>query len=150
MFPGCNSPQDMKSEDYKKKWEASTCGIITIFPMMGMGPKLVLTMLYFLAVSFCLPYLATFALKPGANFLTVFRFVATAGVMTFLAVIVQHTIWFRNRIVSHMIESIAYAISTGAIFGLMWPAPCDEHGFLRTATQRAAAPLREEAFPAIG
>ncbi len=53
--------------------------------------------------------------------MAVFRFVATAGFMTFLAAIVQHAIWFHNRIVGHVIESIAYAAITGAIFGAMWP-----------------------------
>jgi len=122
MFPGCDSTQDMKSDEYKKKWEAGPCGVITVFPNVGMGSKLVLSLLYFLAASFCLAYLATLAIEPGAAFMTVFRFVATAGVMTFLAAIVQHAIWFRSRIVGHVIESIAYALITGAIFGALWPA----------------------------
>jgi hypothetical protein len=87
-----------------------------------MPRNLALTFLYFLAVSFCLAYLATLALTPGAEFMKVFRFVSTAAFMTFLAAIVQHSIWFRCRIVGHVLESIAYAAITGAIFAAMWPA----------------------------
>jgi len=122
MFPCCETPAEMKSEEYTKKWEEGPRGIITLFPKVNMGKNLVLTFLYFLAVCFCLAYLATLAVEPGAEFMDVFRFVSTAGLMTFLAAVVQHAIWFHNRIVGHVIESIAYAATTGAIFGAMWPS----------------------------
>ena len=121
MFPGYETPEEMKNEEYKKKWEAGPCGTITIFSKVNMGKNLGLTFLYFLVASFCLGYLATLAIEPGAEFLVVFRFVSTAGLMTFLAAIIQHAIWFHNRIVGHVIESIAYAVITGTIFGAMWP-----------------------------
>jgi len=121
MFPGVDTQAEMKSEDYKRKWEAGPCGIITIYPIVNMGKNLGLTVVYFLVVSFCLAYLATLALEPGASFMAVFRFVSTAGLMTFLAAIVQHSIWFHNRIVGHVIESILYAAISGAIFAWMWP-----------------------------
>ncbi len=122
MFPGCKTPEEMKNEEYKKKWEAGPCGTITIFSKVNMGKNLGLTFLYFLVVSFCLGYLATLALQPGAAFMAVFRFVSTAGLMTFLAAIMQHAIWFHSRIIGHVIESVAYAAISGAIFGVMWPA----------------------------
>lgn len=123
MFPGCDSPEEMKSEAYKSKWEAGPAGIMTIFPKVSMGKNLGLTFLYFLGVSFCLAYLAKLGLgfDSGATFMEVFRFVSTAGLMTFLAAMLQHAIWFHNRIVGHVIESVAYALITGAIFAAMWP-----------------------------
>lgn len=121
MFPGCANAGEMKSEAYAKKWEAGPCGIMTIYPKVNMGRNLGLTFVYFLVINFCLAYLATLALKPGADFLAVFRFVTTAGILTFLAAIVQHAIWFHNRIVGHIIESLVYAAISGAIFAVMWP-----------------------------
>jgi len=35
--------------------------------------------------------------------------------------IVALSIWFRSRIVGHVIESIAYAAIVGAIFAGLWP-----------------------------
>jgi hypothetical protein len=123
MFPGCNSPEDMKSEEYKQKFEQGPCGVMTVFPKVNMGRNLGLTFVYFLVCSFCLGYLATIAFpaETSPRFLDVFRFVATAGLMTFLASIVQHAIWFHSRIIGHVIESIAYALIVGAIFAALWP-----------------------------
>lgn len=122
MFPGWNTPAEMKAPEYQAKYERGPCGIMTVFGKTSMGKNLALTFAFFLAVSFCLAYLATLALPPGADFMAVFRFVATAGFMTFLAAMVQHAIWFRSRITGHVIESIAYACIAGAIFGGLWPA----------------------------
>jgi len=121
MFPGWNTPEEMKSEDYKRKCEAGPCGVMTVFPKVSMPRNLGLTLVYFLGVNFCLAYLATLAIPAGASFMTVFRFVTTAGFMTFLAAIVQHAIWFHCRIVGHVIESVAYAVIVGVIFAAMWP-----------------------------
>ena len=62
------------------------------------------------------------ALAPGAERMEVFRFVAMVSFMTFFGAIVCHAIWFHSRIVGHLIESVAYAAITGAVFGLLWPA----------------------------
>jgi hypothetical protein len=122
MFPCAMSMAEMKTPEFQKKYEAGPRGILTILPKTNMGLNLGLTLLYFLGVSFLLAYLATIALPKGADFLAVFRFVATAGLMTFLAAMVQQAIWFRPRIVGHVIESIAYAAITGVIFAALWPS----------------------------
>jgi len=122
MFPGCDSPAEMKTEEYQHKWENGPSGIITVFPKVGMGKKLGMTVVYFLVVSFCLAYLSTLAIAPGAEFKVVFRFMTTAGFLVFLSSAVQHSIWFHNRIVGHIIESILYAVIVGLIFGFLWPA----------------------------
>jgi hypothetical protein len=57
-----------------------------------------------------------------ADFLSVFRFVFVGAFMTFLAAMVQHAIWFRPRIVGHVIESVAYAALTAFVFASLWPA----------------------------
>ncbi len=120
-FPGCGCPEEMKSEAFQAKMKAGPCGVLTVFRPANMGKNLGLTFLYFLVCNFCLAYLATLAKKPGDDFMEVFRFISTAGLMTFLAAIVPHAIWFKCRIVGHVIESIAFAAISGAIFAAMWP-----------------------------
>jgi hypothetical protein len=122
IFPCSKSPAEMQTEEFQKKYTAGPRGTLTILPVVNMGKNLGLTVVYFLVVSFLLAYLAAHGLPRGADFLSVFRFVFTAGFMTFLAAIVQHAIWFRPRIVGHVIESIAYAAIAGALFGALWPA----------------------------
>lgn len=121
MFPGCNSQAEMQSEEFKRKQDAGPRGVMTILPKVNMGQNLGMTFAYFLVVSAMLGYLATIAIKPGDDGMQVFRFVSTAGLLTFLSAMVQHAIWFRPRIVGHVIESVAYAAITGAIFAALWP-----------------------------
>ena len=122
MFPACGCPEEMKSEEFIKKMETGPRGVMTVFGKFSMGQNLAQTFVYFLVASFCLAYLTTLAIPPGADFMTVFRFVSTAGFLTFFAAIVPHAIWFKCRIVGHLIESLAFAAIIGAIFGAMWPA----------------------------
>jgi hypothetical protein len=120
MFPRANSHAEMQTEAFKKTYDAGPRGIMTILPKVNMGQNLVLTFVYFLAVSCGLAYLANLALPLGAGL--VFRFVFTAALMTYLAAMVSHAIWFRPRIVGHVIESVAFAAITAAIFASLWPA----------------------------
>lgn len=122
MFPGCNSMDEMKSEAYQKKYNDGPRGIMTLLPTPNMGKNLGLTMVYFACVNFILAYLGSIALDAGSSFMEVFRFVATAGVAIYLGAMVQHAIWFKSRIVGHVIESIIYACISGAVFGAMWPS----------------------------
>jgi len=122
MFPCPASNAEMQTEAFQKKYAAGPRGVMTILPKVNMGANLGLTFLYFLAVSFVVAYLTSIAFKPGTEFLEVFRFVYAAAFMAFLSAMVQHAIWFRPRIVGHIIESLAYAAIVAGIFAAMWPA----------------------------
>lgn len=122
MFPCPVDHKEMQTEAFRAKYAAGPRGIMTILAPTNMGVNLGLTMAYFLVVSFVIAYLASMSLQKGADFLFVFRFVFVAGFLAFLSAVVQHAIWFRNRIAGHVIESIIYAAIAGAIFAAMWPA----------------------------
>lgn len=124
MFPGTETMKEMNDPDYVAKYNAGPRGILTVLPAANMGKNLALTMLYFLVCNATFAYLADFALGAGqSGFVTVLRFVATIALLTFSASIIQHAIWFRNRIAGHIIESIAYALIAGCIFAALWPNP---------------------------
>jgi hypothetical protein len=112
----------MKTEAFKKKYDTGPRGVMTILPKVNMGQNLGLTIVYFLVVCIGLACLAAMGLERGAAFFSVFRFVFLAAFMTFLAAMVQHAIWFRPRIVGHVIESFAYAAIPAALFAALWPA----------------------------
>jgi hypothetical protein len=122
MFPCPGNHAEMQTPEFQQKYAAGPRGVVTILAPVNMGNNLGLTILYFLAVSIGLAYLASLALPRGADFVTVFRFVFVAAFMTFLAAMVQHAIWFRPRIAGHVVESVAYAALTAAIFGGFWPS----------------------------
>jgi hypothetical protein len=122
MFPNCETAAERQSPEFQAKYMAGPRGVMTVLSPVNMGQNLGMTMAYFFVVSTGLACLASMAFSPGADFLTVFRFVFLAGLMTFLAAIVAHAIWFRPRIVGQVIESVAYAALTATIFAALWPA----------------------------
>jgi hypothetical protein len=123
MLPSCDDPARMKTKEFQDRLAAGPNGVFTIFPAgTGMGMKLVLTFVYFLFTSLVLAYLGTIAFGPGEQFEELFRFFATAGLLTHLAAMVPQSIWFKNRIVGHTIESVAYSLILGGIFAYFWPA----------------------------
>ena len=122
MFPGCNSGKEMNDPEYQRKYKAGPRGIITVLPESNMGKNLAMTVVYFFVCCCTFAYLASFALDKGQDSLTVFRFVATVALLTFCASILQHAIWFKNRIAGHLIESFAYSLIAGGIFAALWPA----------------------------
>lgn len=125
MFPTCENPADQQKPEFQEKWKAGPRGVVSFFELssINMGRNLALTMLFFLGVNFTVGYLATIAFPAGTDFLSVFRFVATASFLAFVASITQHAIWFRCRIVGHIIEAIPYSLIAAAIFASLWPAP---------------------------
>jgi hypothetical protein len=125
MFPGCKSKAEMTSPEFQEKQKVGPCGILTVFANTGMGGKLGLQFAFFLVVNFCIAYLTTLAFpaesRSNPGFMPIFRFVSTAAFMTYLTGIIPHAIWFRCRIVGHIVESIAYSAVVGAIYAAMWP-----------------------------
>jgi hypothetical protein len=122
MFPRCTTMDELKTPEFQEKMKDGPNGVITVFPGPGnMGRNLALTFLYFLAVSFCLAYLATIGLKPGAAAMEVFRFFATAGFLTFCAANVSDAIWFRHRVVGHLIDAVLFGLVLGGLFAALWP-----------------------------
>ena len=121
MFPGVASHKDGQNPEFQAKYKAGPRGVVTVFPEVNMGRNLALTFAYFLAATFCLAYLASLALPPGAGFMKVFRFVATAGLLTHFAAIVPHAVWFRCRIAAALVDSLVFAALTAAIFAALWP-----------------------------
>ncbi|MEM7385695.1 MAG: hypothetical protein AAF514_12185 [Verrucomicrobiota bacterium] len=121
MYPGYETMEEAKREEHQNKWKNGPRGVLTVLPKPNMGRNLGLTFVFFLLSSFCIAYLASLALPSGTEFARVFRVVATAAIMTYLPAILLHAIWFRCRVVGHVVETIAYAAICGAIFGALWP-----------------------------
>ncbi len=66
-------------------------------------------------------YLAGMVLPPGEDHMRVFRFVGTAGILTYGTANILNGIWFGRKMVADIIDGIAYGLITGAIFALLWP-----------------------------
>jgi hypothetical protein len=122
-FPHCASSADWKNEEFKARMKAGPCGNLIVFSGMGsMGRNMFCTWLFFTVANFVIGYLATMALTTGASFAEVFRFVGTAGILTYGTANILNGIWFSRRMVGDILDGIAYGLITGAIFAWLWPA----------------------------
>jgi hypothetical protein len=125
-FPYASSPEAMKSEAFKARMQAGPRGTLTLWkgpPNMGMN--LACTIVFFLIANAVIAYLAGMVISPisdPGDRWKIFRFVGTAGVLTYGTANILNGIWFGRKMVSDIVDGIAYGLITGAIFALLWPA----------------------------
>jgi len=123
MFPFCAKNADWKSESFKARMKAGPNGHLVVWPgPCNMSKNMFCTWLFFTVACFVIAYLTTLALKPGDDFMTVFRFVGTAGILTYGTANILNGIWFGRRMIGDIADGIAYGLITGWIFAWLWPA----------------------------
>jgi hypothetical protein len=121
-FPFAANPEDCKSEAYKAKMQAGPRGTLTLWAAPpNMAVNIVCTLAFFIVANFVIGYLAGIALDPGEPAMRVFRFVGTAGILTYGTANILNGIWFGRKMVADIVDGIAYGLITGAIFALLWP-----------------------------
>jgi hypothetical protein len=122
MFPYSCKPEEWKSEEFKRRTEAGPNGTLTIWKSPpNMGVNMACTLAFFIVANFVIAYLASIAVPPGADFLTVFRFVGTAGILTYGTANILNGIWFGRKMVADIVDGIAYGLITGLVFAWLWP-----------------------------
>jgi hypothetical protein len=123
MFPYACKPEEWKTDAFKAKTQAGPNGNLTVWagrPNMGMN--MLCTVLFFIVANFVIAYLAGMAISPGADKWFVFRFVGTAGILTYGTANILNGIWFGRKMVADIVDGVVYGLITGAIFAAMWPA----------------------------
>ncbi|MCA9233587.1 MAG: hypothetical protein KDA57_23305, partial [Planctomycetales bacterium] len=81
-FPHFKTSEEMKSREFQERQQRGPNGTLQLWNgPCNMGKNLACQFLFFLATSFCLAYLATLGVPAGAEFMPVFRFVGTAGIL---------------------------------------------------------------------
>jgi hypothetical protein len=122
MFPHACSPDEWKTDEFKRRVESGPNGTLTIWKKPpSMGVNMLCTLLFFTIANLVIGYLAGIALAPGTDFLTVFRFVGTAGILTYGTANILNGIWFGRKMIGDIADGIAYGVITGLIFASLWP-----------------------------
>jgi hypothetical protein len=123
MFPYAACGDDWKSDAFKAKMQAGPNGNLVVWSgACNMGQNMLKTVIFFVVVSFAIAYLAAMVVPPTVDRPFVFRFVGTAGVITYASANVLNGIWFGRKMIADVIDGIAYGLITGAIFAWLWPA----------------------------
>lgn len=121
-FPYAACPEDMKSEAYKAKMKAGPRGTLTLWASPpNMGVNMACTVFFFLIASAVIAYLAAMVIPPGTDPWFVFRFVGTAGILTYGTANILNGIWFGRKMVADIVDGVVYGMITGAIFAALWP-----------------------------
>jgi hypothetical protein len=121
-FPYAATPEAMKGDAYKDKMKDGPRGTLILWAAPpNMGLNMFCTVIFFLIANAVIAYLAGMVIPPGNDRWFVFRFVGTAGVLTYGTANILNGTWFGRRMVSDIVDGIAYGLITGAIFAMLWP-----------------------------
>jgi hypothetical protein len=124
MFPYACDPEAMKGEEYNRRLQTGPLGSLTVSKgRPNMGVNMLCTVLFFTIANLVIAYLAGMVIPPGKEFAFVFRFVGTAGVLTYGTANILNGIWFNRKMVADIADGIAYGLITGLIFAALWPSP---------------------------
>lgn len=126
MYPNCQNAKDMKSEAFKARWESGPWGTINV---MGHQPNFAMNLLKtFIAyglITVMVAYISGMALGPGADYMDVFRVVATAGILGHCMGALAGSFFLGTPtrfIVTCFIDGVIFALITAGVFASMWPA----------------------------
>ncbi|MGE3354729.1 MAG: hypothetical protein AB7O84_23570 [Planctomycetota bacterium] len=127
MFPCAASMKDMGTPEMQAKLKEGPVGVMSIMPNGGvrLGRALLQWFVFSVAIGLLVAYLAALALPRGVDFHLVFRFTSAAAFLGHATSAVHNSIWKGvswGTAVKFMIDGLIYGLTTGAVFGWMWPA----------------------------
>jgi len=123
-WPG--GSENKRSPEFAEKMKT---GPVAHIKMIGsgeisIGKSLMLWLLYSLVVGAFAAYIAGHALKPGAHYLEVFRFVGGVAFAGYSLALLQDSIWLKcawSTTLKSMFDGLVYALVTAGTFGWLWP-----------------------------
>jgi hypothetical protein len=126
MVPRPDSMADMRSAAFKEKTDKGPRIVMTVLPngFSGVGAQMGSWFAYCLVISVFAAYVAGRALRPGTEYLHVFRFAGVAAFLGYSAALWQLSIWYRRSLTTTIkatIDGFIYALLTAGTFGWLWP-----------------------------
>jgi len=126
-IPRAGSMEAMKSPEFIEKANKGPVGFMTVFPngVPAMGASLIKWFIYCIVVSAFAAYVGGRALGPGAEYLSVFRFVGTTAFIGYSLALWQNTIWYKTKLsttIKNTFDGLVYALFTAGVFGWLWPS----------------------------
>lgn len=127
MMPCGEGMSSMKDEAFIEKFKTGPVALITVIPPgpPTMGKNLAQWFIYLIVVSIFAAYVGGRALGPGADYLSVFRFVGTTAFAGYGLALLQNSIWYRRKwstTFKSIFDSLIYALVAAGTFGWLWPS----------------------------
>jgi hypothetical protein len=122
LIPYHTNPKELADPEVAKKYEEGPQAYVTVIPngMPNMGPKLILSFVYYLLVGVLCAYFVSRTAGPDADYLEVFRIAGTTAFAAYGIAYVQESIWFGrpwSLTAKGMLDGLLYGLVTGGAFG---------------------------------
>ena len=122
MVPYCTDPAELKNEEVAQKYIDGPQAFITVVPngMPQMGPKLIMSFLFYILVGIICAYFVTRTAGPDASYLGVFRIAGATAFIAYGVGYFQESIWFGrpwSLTAKNLLDAFIYGLLTGGVFG---------------------------------
>lgn len=126
VFPKPDNHKQMAEPDFVAKMKSGPMAFMTVLPsgVPKMGGQLLQWFVYAVIVGVFAAYIAGHALRPGADYLSVFRFTGATAFMCYTVAGWQASIWYKrawSTTVKNTFDGLVYACLTAGVFGWLWP-----------------------------
>jgi len=109
-----------------EKYNQGPVGFMTVIAngCPNIGKSLVQWFIYSLVISVFVAYIANLTLKPGADYLMVFRITGTVAILGYAVSYIQDAIWKGQKwstTLKFIFDGVVYGLVTAGTFGWLWP-----------------------------
>jgi hypothetical protein len=122
MFPWCHG---LEKDEMQTRYKAGPWGTLYVLDAQpNFARNLVLTFLFYLAVSLLAGYVASMSLAEGADAAQVFRVVSVCAMMGYCLGSIPGEIFTGRRLrpmLACFADGVVFALITGGIFAWLWP-----------------------------
>ena len=126
MYPNCQDAKDMKGDAFKARWKSGPWGTINVLGQQpNFGINLLKTFIAYGVITVMVAYIAGLAMGPGADYMEVFRVVATAGILGHCMGALAGSFFMGTPtrfIITSFIDGVIFALITAGVMASMWPA----------------------------
>lgn len=115
-----------KSPEFQERLNKGPVAFITVLPNgpFNMGSRLVQWFIYCIVVGLFAAYIASRALGPDAEYLSVFRFTGCTAFVGYGLAMLQDSIWMGkawSSTLKSLFDALVYGLLTAGAFGWLWP-----------------------------
>ena len=122
LLPYCIDQKELKKPEVEQKFREGPLAYITVIPngVPSMGPKLVLSFLYYILVGIICAYFVSRTATPDMSYLATFRIAGTVAFVSYGLAYFQESIWFGrpwSLTAKSLLDALIYSLLTGGTFG---------------------------------
>lgn len=124
FYPHALSAEERKDPAVIEAMTNGPAGSLVVMPGIKMGKNLLHWFILCIVIEIFVAYLGTLALPAGAEYMTVFRFVATAALLGFSGCAAIESIWMGRRwstTFRHILDGLLFALLSAGVFSWLWP-----------------------------